>query len=292
MVSFYKHDIAAWRGGTVTLSDRAYRVYHVIVEEIMLAEGPIALHERSLAGKSNRSTRDLRAALSELETVGKITIRDGFIDNSRAERELNNIRTNREHAAKGGRKVREVDKNHNNINGYPEAPLVVTMEPKRERIREEKKDTSSLRSDVCPKRVRTAYSPEFEELWKAYPTDANMVKSAAYEAWKRLHPDDQRDAMRAVPAYRAYCQAHPDYRPKHLDGWLKKGQWQGHLQAQLQVQSRVFVRDGTTQWNEWRTFLEGQGQKIRTPVFQKEHNAMGWYFPSEFPVQRQRDAAE
>ena len=44
MVAFYKHDIAAWMDGTESLSDRAYRAYHVIVQMIYLNEGPIALN--------------------------------------------------------------------------------------------------------------------------------------------------------------------------------------------------------------------------------------------------------
>ena len=55
MAHFYKHNITDWRDGTASLSDRAYRVYHIIVEQIMLNEGPILYHDKSLAGLSNRS---------------------------------------------------------------------------------------------------------------------------------------------------------------------------------------------------------------------------------------------
>jgi uncharacterized protein YdaU (DUF1376 family) len=103
MVAFYKHDISKWRGGTGILSDRAYRVYHVIVEEIYLEEGPIPLHERRLAGAANRSVRDFRAALQELVEAGKLRIEDGRIQNERAGSELGAIFKNRENAAKGGR---------------------------------------------------------------------------------------------------------------------------------------------------------------------------------------------
>jgi len=107
MVAFYKHDIPAWRGGTATLSDRAYRVYHVIVEQIMLHEGPVALHERSLAGLANRSIRDFRAALAELIAAGKVRIDEEKIHNVRAESELVQIEANRQNAAKGGRAARQ-----------------------------------------------------------------------------------------------------------------------------------------------------------------------------------------
>ena len=66
MVAFYKHDIAAWRGGTASLTHEQYRVYHVLVEQMMLDEGSILVHERMLAGLSNMSTRAFRSALDDL----------------------------------------------------------------------------------------------------------------------------------------------------------------------------------------------------------------------------------
>lgn len=107
MVRFYKHDINDWRGGTRRLSDRAYRVYHVLVEEIMQAEGPVPNDERFLAALSNRSTRDYRAALAELVSAGKIVaLPDGRLSNPRTERELDGIKSARERMAEGGRKSR------------------------------------------------------------------------------------------------------------------------------------------------------------------------------------------
>lgn len=150
MVAFYKHHILDWRGGTASLSDRAYRVYHVIVEQIMLNEGPIPYHDRTLAGLANRSTRDLRMAVDELVEAGKITVADGLISNKRASDELVGVKTNRENAAKGGRTpreqsangrrtVRELSEKHNEINSETEATLhdVVSLKEKR---REEKKE--------------------------------------------------------------------------------------------------------------------------------------------------------
>lgn len=144
MVAFYKHNIVDWRSGTVNLSDRAYRLYHVLIEEIMLNEGPVPLHERSLAGKSNRSTRDFRAALQELVDAGKITVQDGFVSNSRCESELNTVRTNRETAANGGRNSGEVRRKDKEINADCEAPLPSAPEHKRE----EKRIDTVLRTDA------------------------------------------------------------------------------------------------------------------------------------------------
>lgn len=150
MVAFYKHHILDWRGGTASLSDRAYRVYHVIVEQIMLNEGPIPYHDRTLAGLANRSTRDLRMAVDELIAARKITVEDGLISNKRARDELVGVKSNRENAAKGGRTpreqsakgtrtVREAEKKPNEINAPTEAPLHHDGSLKEKR-REEKKE--------------------------------------------------------------------------------------------------------------------------------------------------------
>lgn len=99
MASFYKHDIEAWSRATISLSDRDYRVYHVIVCEIMRAEAPILNHDRMLAGLTNRSTRDVRAAIAALEAAGLILVSHGFIDNKRCAEELAELRDAKRRAA-------------------------------------------------------------------------------------------------------------------------------------------------------------------------------------------------
>jgi len=103
MVGFYKHDIPAWMDGTETLSDSAYRAYHVVVQLIMLNEGPIALNERGIAGRCNMTVKAFRRALAELVQAGKVTLEAGRIHNARADRELESVMKNRENAGKGGK---------------------------------------------------------------------------------------------------------------------------------------------------------------------------------------------
>lgn len=279
VVAFYKHDIAKWRGGTVALSDRAYRVYHVIIEEIMLNEGPVPLHERSLAGKANRSVRDFRAALDELVTFGKVSVRDGFVHNSRAETELKSIRDNRENAANGGRKSGEVRQNINDLKGCDEAPLHSATKPKRDREREEKKEIEP--SVLCPKPVRTQYPADFENFWSLYPTDQNMSKKQALKVWQRLPADERQKAIASLPAYRAYCHAHPDYRPKHAEGYLSQAKYDGHLAAAQKIASRSFyVERGTPQWTAWDAYYrKTKGSAPPTDA------RGGWSFPTEWPPQ-------
>ena len=103
MVNWYRHDIPAWMDGTESLSDRAYRAFHVICQLIYLNEGPIVLNERGIAGRCNQDVRRFRASFKELVDAGKLRIVDGKITNGRADDEIGKIFENRINAGKGGR---------------------------------------------------------------------------------------------------------------------------------------------------------------------------------------------
>lgn len=102
MVGFYKHDIPSWMDGTESLSDGAYRAYHVICQLIYLNEGPIALNEHGIAGRCRQSVRSFRKHLDELISSGKLRLENGRLANSRAEKELEKIDENRMNAREGG----------------------------------------------------------------------------------------------------------------------------------------------------------------------------------------------
>jgi len=120
MVAFYKHDIPAWMDGTEGLSDGAYRVYHVVCQLIYLNEGPIMLNERGIAGRCNQSMKTFRKHLDELLALGKLSMVDGRIANSRAAVELEAVQKNRENAGKGGKISANVRKNSGNPGISPE----------------------------------------------------------------------------------------------------------------------------------------------------------------------------
>ena len=188
MVSFYKHSIVDWRSGTVDLSDRAYRVYHVIVEEIMLNEGPVPLHERSLAGKANRSVRDFRAALDELVAAGKLIVQDGFVDNSRCEKELKGVRTNREHAASGGRVSGERRRNPSENNNESEAPLHsdANIKEKRREDREVVANAPTPLTDFSDEKSRVV------PIRRQVPKASDEQRVRFWSAWKHRRAADSR----------------------------------------------------------------------------------------------------
>lgn len=127
---------------------------------------------------------------------------------------------------------------------------------------------SETSSDAKPKSRRREYAPPFEAVWLQYPTDENMSKSDAFDAWKKLDAADKDALAASIPAFIAYCRAHPDYRPKHMVGYINSRRFDGHGQQKPQPpaddkrwQSRMQLARERHVWStdEWgpRPGLEG-----------------------------------
>ncbi len=113
MVAWYKHDIPDWMDGTESLSDGAYRAYHVICQLIYLHEGDITLNEHGIAGRCKQSIRAFKTNLQELLDAKKLTLVNGCLRNSRAESELEKVGENRENARTGGENSGKSRRNRN-----------------------------------------------------------------------------------------------------------------------------------------------------------------------------------
>lgn len=144
-------------------------------------------------------------------------------------------------------------------------------------------EDTNVSSNDSPKRKRsrTPYSDRFEAFWSEYPTDALMSKKKAAEAFARLDDDEQQQIIASLPAFRSYCQAHPDYRPVHAVRYITQGRHDGFLKVAQASASRVWVAEGSPQWAAWQ-------QVKKTPVTEnrERRNERGWYFPSEWPPER------
>lgn len=118
----------------------------------------------------------------------------------------------------------------------------------------------SERGSDARKRVRKSYPEAFERLWKAYPTDQNMSKAEALTAWSRL-PGEERELVEAsVPGFVAYCQKNPDYRPVHLNRYIAKQRYHGHLEAAKVVNARTTIQPADPEWQLWRTHYRDMRQ--------------------------------
>ena len=222
MVGFYKHDIPAWMDGTEALSDGAYRAYHVILQLIMLNEGPIARNERGIAGRCNQTLKTFSRNLAELIAARKLRVVDGKLDNGRAATELEAIRANRLNAAKGGRISRKPEKISENLEKTP-ANLGKTQENPVEQSAKPLENNGSgeatLTGDVSLKEKRREESPVvpkgtdpegFAEFWKAYPKrDGDNPRKPAVRAYAKVIRDgaDPAAILKAVRAHAADLQA-------------------------------------------------------------------------------------
>lgn len=101
-----------------------------------------------------------------------------------------------------------------------------------EKETETETETEKNMSDV-PSDARAKYSPEFEEFWKAYPTDRIMSKKKAGEQWARIADADRKAAMAAVPAFKDYCRKNTTYRPVHAERFLSQRRFDGFEQATM-----------------------------------------------------------
>lgn len=110
--------------------------------------------------------------------------------------------------------------------------LQADARPEERQSREESLSETSSDAPEKPSRKKRTYPPDFETVWTAYPTDANMSKADAFDAWKKLDAADKDALAASIPAFVAYCRAHPDYRPKHMVGYIKSRRFDGHAQAQ------------------------------------------------------------
>lgn len=134
----------------------------------------------------------------------------------------------------------------------------------------------------CPKpakppRTRKAYPEEFEAFWSDFPTDNLMSKSEAGKAWDRLTEEDRAQALTSLPAFRAHCAQHPDYRPVHACRYLTQRRFEGFARFVQQSEQKVWIKVGTPQFNAWNAWWQdNRGRSI-------PQTKGGWWVPSDYP---------
>jgi hypothetical protein len=94
---------------------------------------------------------------------------------------------------------------------------------------------SETSSDEKPKkgsRKKREYPPDFEAIWREYPTDENMSKADAFDAYAKLDAADKDALAASIGPFLQYCRKHPDYRPKHMVGFIKSRRFDGFQSQQ------------------------------------------------------------
>ena len=186
---FFKHDIAAWMGGTEGLGHAEYRVYHMVLNLIYLHEEPIVLNTRGLAGICNMSPQEFGPALKHLIAKGKLKEVEGRLVNGRAQVELRSVLAKRQLASRGGvasgqvrrRSSKKTDKplktNEPDERSLHSTSKQVVEQSRVDKTREERAQTSkkksSPRADAARRhgaREVPKEEPRFAQWWAAYPS--------------------------------------------------------------------------------------------------------------------------
>lgn len=153
---------------------------------------------------------------------------------------------------------------------------------------------SGFRGEALP---TTAITPEtlarFERLWAAYPQNGRLsaARPESLTRFAALSPAEQEAAIRTATAYAGEC-ARLRSQAKALHRWLRDGRWRnGELalpgaQAQSAAggpPTKVFVREGSPEWDAWAEHHRRLGRPMPTPVRFDTYRADGWRFDGALP---------
>jgi hypothetical protein len=258
------------------IASEADPIGHVVVNGKPLDSSGVA----RLTGATEQEAASLT---DELERNGVFSRdRSGRIYSRRMVREVRRSATNKKNGKLGG------NPKLCNVTGIPRSdnqPVMLSLKTQIPEAREER-GSSGLSIDnpsECPKRrKRVSYPQDFEEFWKAYPTDQNMAKTEAGKQWSRLSDPDRKAAIDSIPGFLAYCRANPTYRAVHAERYLKERRFEGHLAAASKMKSAAVVSVGTAQWEAWLAYRRREG--LGTAFIESEGRTHGQFtFPSEWP---------
>lgn len=268
MVNWYRHDIPSWMDSTESLSDGAYRIYHVACQLIYLNEGPITLNERGIAGRCCLRIDRFRVYLKELLDLRKLTLVEGKLSNARCLSELAQIDANRANASMGGKAPRRKlsDSSPLVLEGFSSSsPLLLESSPRvlvdlsngkslinnephqaslqinsTEKTREEKTKKESC-TVAKATRTKQEYSEEFETgFWQPYPRTQTMSKIEAWRVWVKITPEQRALACQAVLPYKNYLQKKPNLETVHACRFLSQRRYEGFSGANNQPIAEVF----------------------------------------------------
>lgn len=265
-------------------------IYWMLCTLMMSRGGPIERDDRRIGSICLIRQTDAKRITDRLINLGKIHVDDrGELYQNRAlsevERSANRIQTASENGAKGGRPAKkdEQEQGEAKAAGFDAAKLSLTTTTNGSN--EEGGKTPSSKSPKPAKR-RISYPPKFLEFWSLYPTDQLMSKADAGRAFQKLSEEDQDAAIKATPAFRTYCSAHPDYRPVHAVRFLTQGRFEGFNATAVKVDNRTFVAMGTPAWEAIRI-----KRNVASLPHKEYRGARGWWFDKTEIETAQADAA-
>lgn len=224
----YPHDFL---DGIQGLGPELIGAYSVILDLIYARDGDTPRDDRHLAGLMGCSLRKARALTDHLLELGKLSVRDGFITNSRAETELKLTRNRREASAKGGRskpeKRADTSKNNNLATSEPQASRVEkSREDKSRKETSKEKTVATLpapQKKAPPKRHNKTTIPD------GFPSEENIQWAVTEKHLSRLVAESQaqqfrNSAMANDRRYASWDRAWQNWIIGGLEkGWINNG---------------------------------------------------------------------
>lgn len=217
---------------------------------------------------------EVLALLAELRQAGVLSVTSrGVVFSRRMTKDHARARKGRKAAKKRWLQVPDDVEQSGAPNGSPNGSPTTQKPEARE------KGSSDEEPNLRPKppKRRHSYTEQFQEFWEGYPTDPLMSKLDASKAFERLGGDDKAAALKALPAFVAYCRAHPDYRPVHANRYLTSRRFDGFLKSQSAQDDRVFVKMGT---ETWQAIMRRRGVVSMAHV-EREGQRGFWFSKSE-----------
>lgn len=251
-------------------------VYWMLCSMVMSEGGSIARNDRRISSLCLIRPADAGKITDKLIAIGKIKVGgDGKLYQNRAlsevERSANRIQTASENGAKGGRPSQKDKPNQRETKAAGSSGEKLSLTINEQLVEEASSEASIIRPK--PAKRRSSYTTKFEEFWKAYPTDQLMSKKEAASAFEKLDPEQQDEVIASVPAFRAHCSSHVDYRPVHAVRYITQGRFEGFIASSKAIGARAFVALNSPAWN---ALLQKRGG---SSMAHTEHDGKrGWWF--------------
>ena len=222
---WYKRYGADFVHGSLGLTLEEKGAYSLCLDLIYDRQGPIPDDARWLAGVCGVSVRKWTSLRAALLKAGKLTAENGFISNSRAEKEIENaLKTSRKHVengAKGGGKRAENEAAAKENKGLAEAGLKHHA-PDIPYTRNQSNNAREIPDDL---------TASFREAWDAYPGQQGKLcgDTTGLGSFRRAL-DRGELAATIISAARAYAATKPDY-PIGFAKWIETGGWKAYAPA-------------------------------------------------------------